>query len=70
MHHAPAPPTIQNVVLLWYLLLAILAWLALWLVAYLYSATVLCPRCGGELEARFSFLRGDGTYCRRCDYER
>lgn len=53
-----------------YLLLAIVAWFALWVIAWAYAATALCPRCGGELESRFSFLRGQGTYCKRCWYER
>jgi hypothetical protein len=57
-------------ILLWYLVLAIVAWISFWLFLYFYSATTLCPQCGGELEARFSFLRGQGTYCRRCMYER
>jgi hypothetical protein len=57
-------------VIVWYLILAILAWFALWLFVFAYSATALCPQCGGEMESRFSFLRGEGRYCRRCWYER
>ncbi len=61
---------LQRMVILWYIVLAILAWFAFWVIAYAYSATVLCPKCGGELDRRFSFLRGEGTYCKRCWYER
>jgi hypothetical protein len=55
--------------LLWYLLLLILGWIALWLFVYFFSSTVLCPKCGGEMEWKFSFLRGQGKYCRRCWHE-
>ncbi|MFN0251243.1 MAG: hypothetical protein ACKV2T_30490 [Kofleriaceae bacterium] len=55
--------------MLLYLVLAIVGWFALWLVLFVYS-TSLCPNCGSELESRFSFLRGQGTYCARCSYER
>jgi hypothetical protein len=56
--------------LLLYLLLAILIWISFWAFLFFYSATSLCPQCGGELESRFSFARGQGIYCRRCWYER
>jgi hypothetical protein len=57
------------VLLLWYLLLLVIGWFALWAVAFFYVATTLCPRCGGELESRYSYLRGTyGSYCKSCSY--
>jgi hypothetical protein len=59
------------VIVLWYLVFAILVWISFWLFLFFYSATTLCPQCGGELETRFSFLRGrQGTFCNRCRFER